>query len=551
MAVRTINIHLALIAAGFFLGIAGTAYAQTSAAETGTPVYTYVITTDDTTVLALRKRLEDNASAGRFPETVRRFYAARDYKPVWSAGIRTLPISDVFKAMLDGIESEGLDPDRPAYHRARISALMESGTVGQSDRLALLDLLLTDAFFTLGRHLHFGVAHGAELGFLHADDNRPLNMGSVLEDAAAREEIRAALLSLAPDIPEYRRLRKALAAVRTRAVSAAWSTDPADYAYERHVRQRLIASGDLNDTSPVDLQAYDPLLEAVKRFQRRNNIKADGMVGPATAAKMAESPGTVAEKIALNMERWKWLPPRRGDTAVVVNIPGFELSVQEGNKSVLNMQAIVGRRERETPTFAATLRYIIFNPYWRVPKTILREDLIPKLKKDPGYLQKKNIKIFSAGDAAEKHPIDPATIAWKRWNDAKAERYIFREEPGPHNPLGYVKFIFPNDYDIYIHDTPSQALFNNDKGTYSSGCIRIRKPMELAYYLLAREEPDITYKRLFARMVSGKNMRITLKHPVSVYVTYQTVQVDGEGRLSFYGDIYGYDEKLREYLSKN
>ena len=308
-------------------------------------------------------------------------------------------------------------------------------------------------------------------------------------------------------------------------------------------------SGDLNDTADNDLSVRDPLLEAVKRFQKRHGISADGMVGPRTAAKMALSPAALVETIRVNMERWRMLEPPEGDNYVLVNIPGYSLYVMQQHKPLLQMQAIVGRRDRATPVFASQMRYIVFNPYWQIPETILTEDLIPKVKADPRYLQKKNITIYAADDREARRPIDPASIRWAHWRAADNERYYFREAPSAVNPLGYVKFIFPNPYDIYIHDTPSDELFDKERGTFSSGCIRVRKPIELAYALLKRETPEITYKTLFLKIASGKNEWIRLQQPINVYITYQTARVDENGLINFYEDIYGNDSELAQLIN--
>jgi len=191
------------------------------------------------------------------------------------------------------------------------------------------------------------------------------------------------------------------------------------------------------------------------------------------------------------------------------------------------------------------------NPYWNIPETILKEDLIPKLQADPHYLATRDIKVFAAGDGDGRHPIDPDTIAWKQWGDADMQRYVFRMDPGPDNPLGYIKFIFPNDYDVYVHDTPSHALFKKSSATFSSGCIRIRKPVELAYFLLAQENPEMTYKDILTPILSGETSWVRLKNPPDIYITYQTAAVGEDGLVRFYDDIYGYDRKLENYLNKN
>lgn len=547
-----------VLGAGLALGIP---FGAQSAAESNQTVELHIATIapGNPTAESIHDILTGKSAFATKPvylsHAIRRFYVQRQFKPVWSGGIDVLPIADEFFHLIASLEREGLDPGNPLYHRDRIETLLMQNDLLDPHRLSRLDLLLTDAFFSVGNHLHFGVAYGADLNTSNEYNNVPVDMAAVLENAAANGEVTEALLALEPKNREYRGLKAALAQYRALAAAGGWSTRRADYADQAAVRSRLIATGDLNatgDSNATDINAgkeeNSRLQDAVKRFQRRHNITADGVVGPVTSAKMALSPEQIITKIELNMERWKWLPPRSDGPYVIVNIPGFELEVMEANTSRMNMQAIVGRRERETPAFASQISHIVFNPYWGVPETILKEDLIPKLQSDPRYLETKRIKIFAAGDRNESRAIDPETIPWNQWDGRDAGRYTFRAEPGEKNPLGYVKFIFPNRHDIYIHDTPSPSLFKNSSAAFSSGCIRIRKPVELAHYLLSKDEPDITYKEIFTRMLSGANRWVRLQHPVDVYITYQTVRVGKDGQLYLYKDLYGYDKKLKNYL---
>lgn len=534
------------------LGFAGGAPLQASAIPVDTngtpPVFIEAPVANDATAVAIRRILTDGTIS--FSSSVLDYYLQRQFRPVWSSERRLLPTADALKHLIGAIGGEGLDPDRPAYHRKHIDMLLERETDANPERLAHLDLLLTDAFFALGHDLHYGVAYGADLNTSGTYANVPVDLSLVLAHAAASGEIEASLLSLAPQYPEYRRLLAALGFYRRLAAGGGWRTHAADYAEETNIRERLIVTGDLNASEAADTpEAHAELIAAVKRFQQRHGITADGVVGPVTSAKMAIPPEKLIKKIALNIERWKWFPPRTGGPYIIVNIPGFELKVIRGDEVLLQTRAIVGRRDRETPTFASKLRYMVFNPYWRVPETILKEDLIPKVQANPHYLTARHIKLFAADDAGERRPIDPGTIDWQRWRDDDMQRYVFRMDPGADNPLGYVKFIFPNDDDIYVHDTPAHSLFKNSSATYSSGCIRIRKPLELAHYLLSLEDPEITYKDILVRILSGENVWVRLKDAPEIYITYQTVAVGEDGLIRFYNDIYGNDRKLNKFLN--
>ncbi|MHC3993453.1 L,D-transpeptidase family protein [Thiomicrolovo sp. ZZH C-3] len=503
----------------------------------------------------IRSAADENVTAATtmpaVAAAVKRFYVTRGFAPFWSRDGELLPGAEMLRRTIDGIADEGLDPHTPAYHLIQIDSMMQERDENTTLQLARLDLILTDAFYALGHDLHYGHAYGADLNATHEYDNTLLEPAALLTERVAQGAVLDVLLSTAPNHIGYQRLRTALAEYRRIADAGGWSTHAADYADDTNVYRRLSMSGDLVDPPSEDeAEETERLRSAVKRFQRRHGITDDGIVGPVTSAKMAQSPSTLIKKIRLNMERWKWLPPHNGGPYIIVNIPGFTLEVIQDDKPLLEMQAIVGRRERETPTFASIMRYIVLNPYWRVPETILNEDLIPKLQADPHYLAAKHIKLFAADDTDESHPIDPRSIDWMRWRESDTKHYTFREDPGAKNPLGYVKFLFQNPYDIYIHDTPSQSLFKNGNGTHSSGCIRVRKPMELAHYLLSLNDPDITYKTLLTQLLTGENRWVRLATPVPVYITYQTVRVDEEGVVYFYNDIYRYDRKLSQYLKK-
>ena len=309
------------------------------------------------------------------------------------------------------------------------------------------------------------------------------------------------------------------------------------------LKERLRVEGDLS----VDENSSEGYEEAIKNFQRRHGIKPDGRVGKETLSKLNLSVQEKITAIRLNMERRQWVPEERENPYISVNIPDFTLSVVEDNKTVLSMKAIVGREGRETPVFNAKMQYIVINPYWHVPITILREDIIPKVRKDIRYLKKERIKIFKNGDYAGKKTINPLKINWKK-ADADTFPYFLRQEPSPKNVLGRLKFIFPNPEDIYIHDTPVKSLFDKNIRTFSSGCIRIQEPRKLAHYLLKNDGNLWGYENIDALIAKSHNKMIPLSTSVKVYIHYWTVWVDDDGMANFRNDVYGHDENLAESL---
>lgn len=326
-------------------------------------------------------------------------------------------------------------------------------------------------------------------------------------------------------------------------VSSYPNTHEAEPYFADELKERLRVEGDLS----ADDNSSEGYEKAIKHFQRRHGIKPDGRVGEETLSKLNISVQEKITAIRLNMERWRVIPEEMENPYISVNIPDFSLSVIEDNKTVLSMKAIVGREGRETPIFNAKIQYIVVNPYWHVPITILREDIIPKVRKDIRYLKKERIKIFKNGDYAEKKAINPLKINWKK-ADADTFPYVLRQDPGPKNVLGRLKFIFPNPEDIYIHDTPIKSLFDKNIRTFSSGCIRIQEPVKLARYLLKNDGNIGGYENIAALIVKSHNKTIPLSTSVKVRIHYWTVWVDDEGMANFRNDVYGHDEDLAESL---
>jgi murein L,D-transpeptidase YcbB/YkuD len=296
----------------------------------------------------------------------------------------------------------------------------------------------------------------------------------------------------------------------------------------------------------VQSDLFDVVLEdAVKRFQRRHGLDDDGVVGRDTLAALNVSVEDRARQIELNLERWRWLPRDLGRRHILVNIAGFELAVVEDDQLALEMRVVVGRPYRRTPVFSAPMTYLVFSPYWHVPPSLALQDVVPAVLKDPDYLTKKNIKVFR-GWGAETREIDPATIDWSSVN-TRNFLFRFRQEPGVNNSLGAVKFMFPNPFNVYLHDTPSRELFQKAERTFSSGCIRIAKPLELAAYLL-RGAPGWSAEGIEAAAQKGVEQTVRLPEPIPVHLLYWTSWIDPDGSLQFRNDVYGRDRLLDEAL---
>jgi murein L,D-transpeptidase YcbB/YkuD len=303
------------------------------------------------------------------------------------------------------------------------------------------------------------------------------------------------------------------------------------------VRQRLIAEGDL-ELGPVrDARYFDDAVKfAVERFQVRHGLKVDGIVGPATRIAANITVGERIRQIRFNMERWRWLPKQLGQRYIMVNTADFNLAVVEHEDVLLTMGVIVGRPDRPTPVTSSEIRTVVFNPYWTLPPTIIFEDVLPLQKRDPTYFKSKQIRVFSDGKELDSEKID-----WSRLNRNNFP-YILRQDPGPGNSLGRLKFLFSNSYTVYLHDTPDKHLFNKDTRALSSGCIRVAKPVALASYLLGRGN-GWTAEKIQAVIESGEHRKVPLPETVPVYLIYMTSWVAENRGVHFRPDIYERDPK--------
>jgi murein L,D-transpeptidase YcbB/YkuD len=247
------------------------------------------------------------------------------------------------------------------------------------------------------------------------------------------------------------------------------------------------------------------------------------------------------------MARWRWQEHDLGSRYIIVNIANFDLKAVEDDQVVLNMAVIVGKFQHQTPVFSHRVQYVDFNPFWNIPNSIARNEELPELRKDPMYLVKRKVRLFSSwqNDAVE---LDSTAIDWNSVSPREMNRYLLRQDPGPWNALGPVKLVFPNRYNVYIHGTPTQELFEHSTRSFSHGCIRASQPLMLAEFALAKEKEDWSLQKIKEIVDSGKRKIVTVFAPLPVHITYQTVWVDKTGTIHFNNDIYGRDRKLAEIL---
>jgi len=489
------------------------------------------------------------------------FYERRGYHLAWSGEQGPLPRADTLMATIKQADMEGLRPHD--YHLAKIQGMIEKTRPsedgkrpGDLNQLVDLDLLLTDAFLIYGSHLLIGRINPESIDPEWVANRRQADMAEILQRAVETGQIAESLRNLLPPQPGYGRLKQALANYRTIDGQGGWPEVPDGPKMQKGdrgqrvaaLRDRLSASGDIVPEPGDTAELFnDGLEEAVRRFQRRHGLQDDGVVGPASLAALNVTAEERARQIEINLERWRWLPQDLGDTYLLLNIANFELDVVNQTRPVMSMRAIVGKHYRRTPVFSDKITYLVLNPYWHVPPKLAVQDILPQARKDANYLVDQKIRVYQGwgGDSKE---IDPKDIDWSKVT-ARNFPYRFRQDPGPKNALGRVKFMFPNKFDVYLHDTPSPELFGKTERTFSSGCIRIEKPIDLAEYLL-RDDPKWGREEILAAIARGVEQTVQLPHPVPIHLLYWTAWADEDGSVYSRNDIYGRDRLLDQALQE-
>jgi len=489
------------------------------------------------------------------------FYEQRDFSPAWCTDDGVLPQTRSLIEEITGAYADGLRPDD--YHLAGIVNLLREVEKRQAmeevmdpEILVDLDLLLTDAFMLYSSHLLAGRVNPETM---HTDwiVEVPANdLIGTLQSALASNQVKETLRGLRPHNPGYLGLRKYLAQYRRLAKSPSRPSSLTGKILRKDditasvqpLRERLTALGDLLRSDQEQEDLFDEKLEqAVFRFQKRHGLKQDGIVGPRTLERLNTPIEKRIRQIELNMERWRWIPRNLGNRYILVNIADFTLRVNEDRHSKLKMRVVVGKPYGRTPVFSAKMNYMVINPYWNVPRSIAAKEILPKVRKDPHYLEGRGISVFR-GWSEGATEIDPGTIDWATLN-RDSFPYRLRQDPGPKNALGRIKFIFPNKFSVYLHDTPTRSLFKETTRDFSHGCIRTERPIDLALYLL-QDDPRWTRDALLETIQSGKRKVVKLGEPIPVHLQYWTAWVDEQGLLYFQDDIYNRDRPLDRALKE-
>ncbi|HUH94546.1 MAG TPA: L,D-transpeptidase family protein [Casimicrobiaceae bacterium] len=495
----------------------------------------------------------------RFHSALEEVYGEADYAPRWlspgsSPRAMLAELADAPNYGLDAADY-GLD-----WLEAELSAI-QAGDRSPA-RMARLDVALTVSFFRFASDLHAGRVTPEQAGFKFSGGDKPLDLAALLRSGLATGHWHHVVTTVEPSLTLYRRLEVALARYRTLA-TASLSTIPAlpagkskiqpgdRYAGVAAIAERLRLVGDLPATATLaGSDRYEgALVEAVRRFQERHGLQADGVLGRDTLAELAKPLAARLHQIELSLERLRWLPEVHAGPAIAVNIPSYRLwafaDAQDDAAAQLTMAVIVGRavKARATPVFIGQMRYLDFSPYWNVPPPIQRAEIVPRLARDPGYWEREDFEAVSVdGKGAPITVLDDNTL-----QGLKSGALRVRQRPGAKNALGGVKFVLPNTMDIYLHSTSAQQLFSQTRRDFSHGCVRVEDPAALAAFVL-RDQPAWTPERIHGAMAAGRQSTVMLTQPIPVLIFYTTAIVEVDGRVRFASDIYGLDAKLDEAL---
>ncbi|HVF34854.1 MAG TPA: L,D-transpeptidase family protein [Candidatus Saccharimonadia bacterium] len=406
------------------------------------------------------------------------------------------------------------------------------------------DARLTYAAAAFVRDLHRGRVAPSDAGKNFVGARRELSIGKLVHAAANSRDVATTLRRAAPLHPQYAKWRDAHAQLRARAAQGGWPQVPASAVAKSGtrnpdlapLRERLAASGHYVAAMPADPaagQAHDAaaLRDALTRFQREHGLEADGIPGKATIAALNVPIEDRIRQIEINLERMRWLAHDLGETHILVNLPTFHLEAIEDGRKALEMRVVAGKRHTPTPVFSDTIETVVFSPFWHVPRNILKGEVLPKLARDPSYLSRENMELVRDGAR-----VDPWSV------DLGDPSLRVRQRPGAGNALGQVKFLFPNPHDVYLHDTPADALFARAARSFSHGCVRVEQPYELAQWLL-RSQPEWPPQKIGAAMQSGREQHVALAKDVPVHLVYFTVWADDDGTMRYAEDLYGHDAR--------
>jgi murein L,D-transpeptidase YcbB/YkuD len=530
---------VAVTAATILITVSGPALAQTNEREIMRDRIDILLSTHEATV-------EDAPIAA--VALIDALYSRRDYRPAWTdAGM----VQQLFDQVLRSVE-HGLNPDD--FHAKQLGLRLTPGARTNEPAFQTdTEILCTDALARLAITLQYGKLDPGDL-----DPAWNFSRQIARQDPLAyfnkvldTKTVALTLATLGPQNHHYRWFQKGLREYRTIMAAGGWPsvsegpvlTTDSSGARVVELRRRLRITRDLTTLDPANPEEFDAGLEAaVKHFQNRHGIDADGKAGPRTIEELNVPVETRINQLRASLERMRWVFRDLPDKYLIVDIAGFHAYLMEDGEEVWGTRVQVCKPYHATPVFKDTMRYLDINPTWTIPPGILRKETLPAIRRDPSYLSRNNMSVVTTSGQI----VDPATIDWPA--TTKGFPYMIRQEPGPHNALGRIKFMFPNKYMVYLHDTPSKGLFARSERAFSHGCIRTQNPFDLAELLLADQGWDRA--RIDKAVASKKNTRVNLENPIPVLLLYWTAEVDEDGAAYFRKDVYNRDKPIIEGLDE-
>jgi len=481
-------------------------------------------------------------------EWAKKFYREREFKLGWFKENKIVPQAD---KMLDAIkksDEDGLDPKK--YQFVDFDKLfaelkssrrnIEKFTNVQKE----IDVALSATYFAWASDFYRGTVVPAENREIEWNVKRNnIELDKALMTVLNERESQYPYASFDHLHPEYGRLKAALADYRKIKEEGGWAQVSADAELKPGktspvvpaLRKRLGIAG-------TDSIYSSELNQALKKFQAAQGLKPDGALGAETVKQLNIPVEERINQIIMNMERWRWMPEHLEPDYLMVNIPEYKLFVIEDGKRKMTMNVIVGKTMNSTPVFSDKMEYVVLSPYWNVPVSIIKNEIGPRVARNPSYLDRLDMEVVDSNGER----ISPSSIDWNSITDENW-KYTLRRRPGPQNDLGDIKFIFPNSNDIYLHDTPHNELFSQEKRGFSHGCVRVEKPVELAEYLL--KDVGWNRKRILSAIAERKEKQVKLKTVLPVYLVYFTAWADDDGSIHFRDDIYGHDKTLSDKLA--
>lgn len=499
--------------------------------------------TNSSDIEELLEELDSATTAFHNPSKIVQFYKDRNFVPFWNKQ----ELREDLYNNIENVEYEGLFYED--YHGEQIRTLLSKlNSNSETDHLNT-EILLTDSFISLANDLGKGKLDPTKIYDIWGTPTNKVEPLELLRNISKGFDLNKVLDSLKPKHIVYLGLKNSLKEYRDKGFIENSSTSIASGKMIRpgekderikNITNRLFELGYYKNNPDSVNEVYSEKIEAaLKDFQQDHGLQVDGFIGNTTIENLNLTREDRYHQLLVNLERWRWYPRDLGNHYVIINIPDYELNVVQENDTIQHHKTMVGTEARKTPVFSDKIDYIIYNPTWTIPPTIMKNDVIPGAAGDNNYLSRKGIKVYDHSG----NEVDPSVI---NWNSSKARSYIYRQPAGPTNPLGVVKIIYPNEYMIYLHDTPSKSLFTNNARAQSSGCVRVENVLNLTEHLLSDQE-KYDSEKISEILESGETTQIPVTQNVNVHHFYWTAY-QNEDTTRFIDDIYDLDKKLWELL---